>query len=111
MPTPICSKCKEHLVKYQKFHDWWKLYCFVNFLESQGDITIETRDEITDVLMTFKQYAFEEWDTMVATLVDIAYKPIIEGEKEIDVINRFRTMADHALTVCDLGKIEGKDDE
>jgi hypothetical protein len=41
------------------WQSWTRLYNFFDFLELQGDITVEAHESIVDTLETFKLFAIE----------------------------------------------------
>jgi len=55
-----CDDCKKHIIQDTKHNDWLRLMHFIEFLMLNEEISVELQRSMSDSLMTFKSWAFEE---------------------------------------------------
>ena len=55
-----CERCKEPIIDEVKYQEWLELKSMIYCLYLQEEITLETYKHMTDLLMTFKVFAFDD---------------------------------------------------
>ena len=54
-----CSKCQKDCIDETKYINWLSLINYVEFLYNEEQITEKTYRKMSDILMVFKEFAFE----------------------------------------------------
>ena len=57
--TITCNTCMEPIIEDTKYQEWLSLFNFLEVLLSEGYITQKTYDIMTNRLMTFKTFAYD----------------------------------------------------
>jgi hypothetical protein len=55
-----CSECGGNIIKELTWDKWKKVVNFLEFLNLQEQISDATLEELTDCMMSFKQYAEDQ---------------------------------------------------
>jgi len=55
-----CSDCGKQAYRETKYMKWLSLMNFIDFLETEGYVEIQTSENMRDNLMAFKIYALDE---------------------------------------------------
>lgn len=54
-----CSECQKPIIEYTKYQNWLALVLYFEHEYTEGEITKETYEAMTDRLMTLKQFVVE----------------------------------------------------
>ena len=60
-----CSECKQNIINWTKWNDWLALVNYFEHEFEEGEISETTFNHMTDRLMSFKEFAMDEYDKRI----------------------------------------------
>ena len=109
--TITCNTCMEPIIEDIKYQEWLSLFNFLEVLLSEDYITQETYEVMTNHLMTFKTFAYnnernENIDDKSNNKSDVSLRELIinrivniceENETDIELPNNYDNLDDPTL--------------
>ena len=109
--TITCNTCMEPIIEDTKYQEWLSLFNFLEVLLSEDYITQKTYDIMTNRLMTFKTFAYdnernENIDDKSNNKSDVSLRELIinrivniceENETDIELPNNYDNLDDPTL--------------
>ena len=84
MSDLVCSECKGEAVHMTKYNSWIELINFIEHLYLNEDISYQLRSHLFNLLMDFREFAFDQEEKEIEDL----RKQVKKLKREVKFLNK-----------------------